>query len=116
MQKIRYTGKIIGVIVLFSLMGGCASMPGGVAPSSTPIEGREYINLGRVVSGDSSIYLLGILPVSDSNSTRDAIDAAIRSKNGDAMINITVDTYAQFWILFTRRVTKIDGDVIRFKN
>ena len=116
MKKCKYISKFFLVLILFSLLSGCAMMPGGIAPSTTPINGRNYTNLGPVTTGDSSIYLLGILPISDANDTRDAIDAAVRSRRGDAMINVTVDAYTQWWILFTRRVTRIDGDVIRFTN
>jgi len=116
MKNIKKISNLFVMVILFSLLGGCASMPGGVAASTTPINGRNYTNLGEVTTGDSSIYLFGILPISDANDTRDAIDAAVRSRRGDAMINVTVDAYTQWWILFTRRVTKINGDVIRFTN
>ncbi len=97
------------------LLSGCAMMPGGVAPSNTPINGRSYIELGRTDQTDSRIYLLGVLPISDANNTRDAINKAIASHNGDALINITVEAYSQYWILFSRYVTRVEGDVIRFQ-
>jgi hypothetical protein len=96
------------------LLSGCAMMPGGIAASTTPIEGRKYANLGRVIETDSRIYLLGILPVSGANTTRDAIDTAVRRRGGDAMINVTVECYSQWWLLFSRYVTRVDGDVVRF--
>lgn len=97
-------------------MSGCAMMPGGIAASTTPIQGRKYINLGNVSETDSRIYLLGFIPVTGANTTRDAIDSAVRSRRGDAMINVTVDSYSQWWILFSRYVTRIEGDVIRFEQ
>jgi len=96
-------------------MSGCAMIPGGIAASTTPIEGRKYVNLGKVTETDNRIYLLGFLPVSGANTTRDAIDSAIRSRRGDAMINVTVEYYNQWWILFTRHATRVEGDVIRFE-
>ncbi|MDD2236902.1 MAG: hypothetical protein PHP44_11205 [Kiritimatiellae bacterium] len=102
-------------LCLMLLASGCAMMPGGVAPSNIPIEGRRYTNLGRTAKSDSRFYLLGIIPLSGANTTRDAIDAAIRSKRGDALINITVESYSQWWIILTRIVTRVDGEVIRFE-
>jgi len=90
--------------------------PGGIAASTTPIEGRKYSNLGRVVKTDSRIYLLGFLPISDSNTTQDAIDLALKSRGGDAMINVTVESYTQWWILFSRFTTRVEGNVIRFER
>ena len=103
-------------VFLIGLLGlsGCAMTPGGVAASSTPLEGRDYINLGRAVQTDSRVYLLGFIPVSGANYTRDAIDKAVRSRAGDAMTDITVESFTQYWILWTRVATRVDGNVIRF--
>ncbi|MBL7016137.1 MAG: hypothetical protein ISR84_01120 [Kiritimatiellales bacterium] len=96
------------------LLSGCAMIPGGVAPSNTPINGRDYTELGYAKETDSRIYLLGLLPISGSNTIRDAIEEAIDSKHGDALINITVETYGQYWILWSRVATRVEGNVIRF--
>ena len=91
-------------------------IPGGITDSTVPIEGRRYTNLGRVHTTDSRVHLFGLIPVSGANTTRDAIDACIRSRGGDAMISVTVESYRQWWVLFTRAVTRVDGDVIRFEK
>lgn len=96
------------------LLSGCAIIPGGVAPSNTPINGRNYTELGYAKEIDSRTYLLGLLPISGPNTIRDAIQKAIDSKSGDALINITVETYGQYWILWSRVATRVEGNVIRF--
>ena len=96
-------------------LSGCAMIPGGVAASNTPINGREYTELGYTKETDSRIYLLGLIPISGANTTRDAIEDAIASKNGDALINVSVETYSQWWLLFSRYVTRVEGNVIRFQ-
>lgn len=98
------------------VMTGCVMMPGGITASTTPIEGRKYSSLGRTVGKDSRVYLLGVLPVSGANTTRDAVDTAVRSRGGDAMINVTVESYSQWWILFSKYTTRVDGEVIRFEQ
>ena len=112
--------KIMRALIFVSCIAvticGCACIPGGIASSTEPIDGRKYINLGRVSDTDSKITLFGIIPISGSNSIRDAIDAALQKRGGDAMIGVTVESYTQFWILFTRRVTLIEGDVIKFQR
>ena len=107
--------SVILVAALAAAAAGCVHMPGGVAPSTVPLEGRKYTNLGYVRQTDSRIALFGILPLSGANTIRDAVDSAVRSRKGDAMINVTVESYSQFWILFSRNVTAVDGDVIRFE-
>lgn len=95
-------------------LAGCATVPGGVAPSSTPLEGRSYVILGRTAATDSRICLFGIIPVSRHNSLRDAIDSAARRVGGDALIDVTAEGYTQYYILFSRDVTRVEGIGIRF--
>lgn len=102
-----------GLILFF--LSGCVMMPGGVAASSTPINGRDYVELGRARETDSRIYLLWFLPISGPNTIRDAINDAVKSRNGDALINVTVESYSQWWILFSRYATRVEGEVIRFQ-
>ena len=113
-------GRSLFAIIIASCiliyMSGCAMRPGGIAASTTPIDGRKYSNLGRVIETDSRVYLLGFIPITGANTTRDAIDSAVRSQDGDAMINVTVESYVQWWILFTRFATRVEGDVIRFER
>ncbi len=111
----KLINTLICTILTLTLLSGCAMVPGGVAPSNTPINGRSYTNLGYVEKIDSRFYLLGLLAISGPNTTRDAIAKAIQSKQGDAMIDITVETYGQYWILWSKVSTRVEGDVIRFQ-
>lgn len=105
-----------GLCCMGMLLTGCVMSPGGIAPSSTPINGRAYKNLGRATKTDSRVHLFGFIPLSGANTTRDAIDAAVRSRDGDAMINITVESYNQWFLIITRSATRVDGDVIKFSQ
>jgi hypothetical protein len=95
-------------------LAACATIPGGVAPSTTPIEGRKYSILSKATGTSNRVALLGILPLTSPNTLRDAIDEAITSAGGDALIDVTVDCYSQYWILFSRTVTQVSGTAIRF--
>lgn len=102
--------------LLLALLSGCVMAPGGVASSNTPINGRTYKEVGFADRTDSRVYILGVLPISGANTIRDAINDAIESRDGDALINVSVESYSQWWILFTRHVTRVQGDVIRFTS
>jgi starvation-inducible outer membrane lipoprotein len=106
------TGCLVGLFAF--LFAGCATMPGGIAASSTPLEGRKYTVLERTSATSNCIRLLGILPITGSNSTRSAIDKAARRVDGDALIDVTVEGFNQYWILFSRDVTYVEGIGIRF--
>jgi hypothetical protein len=102
--------------LLLALVSGCAHTPGGVAASSTPIEGRKYTILGHAKATSNAVYLFGFLPVSGSSSLRDALHAAIRSQNADALIEVTAESYSQFWILFAKQTIMVEGTAIRFER
>lgn len=104
------------LLTLLLLASSCAILPAGISDSNTPIGDRSYTVVGRAVETESRIYLLGFIPVTGANHTREAVEDAIDSKRGDALINITVEYYAQWWILFTRYTTRVEGDVIRFER
>jgi hypothetical protein len=106
---------LVASSVLVAGATGCATAPGGIAPSNIPIEGRKFRVLGDVRATDSNIWLFGVIPVSGANNVRTALDKAIRKKQADALINITVDAYDQWWILFTRRATSVHGQAIKFE-
>jgi hypothetical protein len=103
---------LMGIVLIFS--AGCMGLGGGVAASTTPLEGREYIILDNVVSTDSCVMFLGFIPVSDLNSVHDAVKDGLRKNNADALINVTVDTYTAYFILFSRTYTRVTGTAIRF--
>jgi hypothetical protein len=106
--------RILLPLGILSLLSGCINSPGGIAPSNVPMDGRTYSVLGETSATDSSIWILGFIPVTGSNKIRDALSDAMRKKDADAMINITVESYAQYWILFVRYVTRVDGTAVRF--
>lgn len=112
-------GKSIGLGLMgigIALLTGCAHFPGGLAPSSTPLEGRKYTVLGHTEASDSYVLLLGFLPVSSANTIRRAMDKACVKGGGDALIDVTVECHAEYWILFALQVTTVEGTAIRFNN
>jgi len=114
LHKKVFIWALVGVVV--SLLDGCATMPGGIAASSTPLEGRKYKVLERTSATSNCIRLFGIIPISGSNNTRSAVDKAARKVGGDALIDVTVEGFNQYWILFSRDVTYVEGIGIRFEK
>lgn len=111
--------KALGLIMMIaslSVLAGCAHMPGGLAASNTPLEGRKYKVLKPTSATNSRVKLFGLIPINGSNSTRDCLEQAIRNGNGDALIDITVDAYSMYFILFSRDVIAVWGTAIRFQD
>ena len=115
MRRTRSVAVLLAILAL-ALSMGCAHSPGGIAASTTPIGNRPYRVVGRAKGSDSYVMLFGLLPIKGSNSTKAAVQSAIRAHGADALIEVTVESYTQFWLLFTRRVIKVEGLAIRFDH
>lgn len=101
-------------VILLSI-SGCQTWTGGVASSSTPIEGREYTVLGPSSGTDNTWYILGV-PISTSCSTKAALNTAVRKLDGDGMINVTADSKMYFYFVVLRNTLTVQGDVIKFTD
>jgi len=98
------------------LAAGCASYPGGLSDSTTPLHAKPYTVIGDTEGVDAHYAILGLIPVTPGNKLSEAVKKAKGKVGADALIDITVDGYMQFWILFTRTVTKVEAKGIRFKD
>lgn len=107
--------RLTGLLCLALFATGCMHTPGGIAPSNVPMEGRSYRVLGDTAATDSSVWLLGLIPITGSNTTEAALREAMRKHDADALINITIEAYTQWWILFVRHVTEVRGSAVKFE-
>lgn len=93
---------------------GCSHISGGIAPSTIPIEPGSYEVLGPVGGRDCVYRLFGIIPLSNGNETRSAMQDALAKRPGTtALIQVSSDTYSQFWVVFTRSCTQVYGTAVK---
>jgi len=102
--------NVLYLLSFVGMLASCASISGGVAPSTTPLAPGSYREMGTVRGTDCVYYLLGFIPLSSGNETKDAVANAIAQVSGaTALVNVSVDTYGEYWILFSERCTQVDG-------
>ncbi len=105
--------KILVTFTLLLGLSGCTHYSGGIAASTTPLTMGAYQTLGEVEGNDCVYSLLGMIPLSSGNETRKAIKDAISQKEGaTALIEVTSDTYSQFYILYGRTCTQVYGTAV----
>lgn len=107
---------VLAAVCSLFIVSGCAYIPAGMAPSTTPLEGKEYDILGPAKGSDTRVSLLGILPITNANETSVAIADALKSSGGDALINVTSEYIVRYWILWSSNITCVSGDAIKFKE
>ena len=99
-----------------SVTAGCFHHPGGIAPSTRPLNQNGYTVLGKVEGRDCVYHILGLIPVTDGNELREAVADAMKKKPyADALTEVTVDAYWQFFILFSRGCTQVYGTAVQSK-
>lgn len=92
---------------------GCIHAAGGVASSTVPIQPGSYRVLGQAKGTDCAYRLLGFLPIGGSNRTSQAVDKAVGDVSGaTALVNVSVDTWTHYWILFSNTCTEVRGTAV----
>ncbi|MDC9728545.1 MAG: hypothetical protein PSN04_04345 [Methyloprofundus sp.] len=106
--------KISLSLIVLSFLTACAHIPGGVSASNIPLAPNSYTILEEVEGNDCYYSLLGLIPLTDGNESKDALeDALIQVPETDALIQITADSYFQYWILWSNTCTQVRGTAVR---
>jgi len=113
--------KII-ILFLFTLfLIGCATIPQGTAPSSSPLIDKSGENLKYQVVGSSTadaghFSLFGFIPFGRTDID-EAIYKAIQKRNGDNLINLCYNVnYVSYLIFGSRTSITVKGDVIKYSQ
>lgn len=113
--------KIIILFLLSLLLIGCATIPQGTAPSSSPLIDRSGENLKYQVIGTSTadaghFSLFGFIPFGRTDID-EAIYKAIKNRNGDNLINLCYNVnYVSYFIFGSRTSITVKGDVIKYNT
>lgn len=106
----------LALILALIFTAGCIHQPGGIAPATKPLAPGGYTELGRVRGQDCVYHLLGFIPITGGNETRNAVTDALHTKIlADALVEVTVDGYYQYFVLFSRACTQVHGMAVESK-
>ncbi len=112
----RTNGVTVAVLCASLFAAGCMHQPGGIAPSTKPLAPGGYTELGQVRGQDCVYHLFGIIPITGGNETRNAVADALHTKIlADALVEVTVDGYYQYFVLFSRACTQVHGIAVESK-
>jgi len=108
--------KIILTLILGATLSACSHISGGIASSTKPLDSDSYYPLGKVEGKDCSYALFGLIPLSGGNETKDALENALSIlPNTTALVQVTSDTYSQYWILWSNTCTQVYGTAVTTK-
>jgi len=96
------------------LLAGCTT-PGAVAPSTMPITGK-YVELGPFEESESCGYIFFVVPVGSPDHLADMIDALVKSRGGDALIDVTSSSSTSWFLLGGSNCVQLRGKVVKFSQ
>jgi hypothetical protein len=108
--------KLVPILLLLFIVGCSTTFPGGLSDSSSPANYGSYDVLGTAKGSSKSTIVLGI-QVSKPDM-KAAIDQAVNSLGGDALVNVRWYSKTTNWIILpvsTITVT-VKGDVIKYRE
>jgi len=106
-------------LVLIATVGllGCMAMPAGLTGSTYPITANDsYTEIGPASGSAWGVNILGI-PVGELSPAKKAIERALTSSGGDALINNTTMESRMFFLWFvTIYQTKVNGTAVKIQK
>lgn len=101
---------------LMLLSSGCIRSPIAMMASTKPLAQGGYTEIGPVEETDCLWYLFSFIPITTGNNMQGAMNDAIKRMGGDALIQVTAETYYQNFIVVSRYCTIIQGIAVRSNN
>ena len=97
------------MVIVTPLLSGCIHTAVAMSPATRPMEQNGYRVLKPASGTDCLWSLFGVLPVTSGNTLQGATAEAIRNGGGDALIQVTADTFFQHFLIVARHCTQVEG-------
>lgn len=95
------------------LLATACTLPGAIAPSTMPVTGK-YVELGPFEESESCGYLFLFLPVGSPDHLADMIDTLVKSRGGDALIEVTSSSSISWFLLGGSNCVQVRGKIVKF--
>lgn len=110
--RLRACRTVIACLCAGLLAAACTT-PGAVAPSTMPVTGK-YVELGPFEESESCGYVFLFLPVGSPDHIADMIDALVKSRGGDALIEVTSSSSTSWFLLGGSNCVQVRGKIVKF--
>ncbi|MGB4269073.1 MAG: hypothetical protein WBK20_07815 [Spirochaetota bacterium] len=108
----KKTALFLLLFMITAVITSCVT-PMGMTSSSTPLYNKTITeNLGQAEGSDWSWSLLGLWSIGKPDMDK-AINNAIASKNGDALINVRWYEKHYYFVLFSITKVIVTGQVVK---
>jgi len=108
--RVSRRGILYTVITVLSV---ACTTPGAVAPSTMPVTGK-YVELGPAEESSSCGYTILFLPLGAPKPVSALIEDLVRSRGGDALIEVSSGSSSAFYLLGMSHCLQVRGIVVKF--
>ncbi|OQX51847.1 MAG: hypothetical protein B5M53_10175 [Candidatus Cloacimonas sp. 4484_209] len=109
--------KLAGVVVLVVWFFGCMAAPVSLSGPTHPITANDtYTEIGPAEGSAWNAFILGIIPIGELSPARKAVDRALASSGGDALINTTIDQRWYMLGFLNLYHTKVKGTAVKIQK
>lgn len=99
--------KVLAALTL-AILSGCAARPTTMITSTSPLPPGVRGTIETSAS-DCQYRLLGLIPVTGSASTADALKEAKENIRVDVLTDVTVDNSGGYYLLFSNNCVRVSG-------
>jgi hypothetical protein len=111
--RVQSVAKLAGLVALAAASSACTGIPYKMATVEPDLS--KYDVLGPATGRGRGFMVLNLIPVNQNNKIERAVEAAIKSKGGDELIDISVQE-SWFWAyVLNSYAVDITGTVIKKK-
>ena len=96
-----------------AVLSVACTTPGAIAPSTMPVTG-SYVELGPAEESSSCGYTFLFIPLGAPKPVSALIEDLIRSRGGDALIEVSSSSSSAFYLLGISQCLQVRGKVVKF--
>ena len=106
--------KLLALATLGAMLAACSSVPLNIQTvKQNEMEGKDYRVIGEGEGSSVGIMLFNCIPINQNDRFQNAYNEAVQSRQGDRMINTTIEE-RWFWAyLLNGYVFKVKGTVVK---
>lgn len=97
------------------LLTTACTTPGAIAPSTIPLS-TNYVAIGEKETSSSCGYTLLMIPVGFSQPVSNVIDEMISSRGGDALVEVSSQSWTTWYLLGGANCFEITGKVVKLSR
>lgn len=113
-KTMKKTRTVLSIGALALLAAGCVSQP-LVLPTAADTS-KGYTVVGQGEGHATGLMLFDIIPIGQNERFVKAYDAAVKSQNGDALIDVTIQENWFWGYVLDGYSTKVTGTVIKYNK